>query len=226
MKIRHLTLYTEDLKGMWGFYHDLLGMEGRFDQEKILILQAGETRIQFVERFPATPYHLAFNIPPYSEDEALAWLRGRVKILADEGREIQDFRSWNARSIYFYDPDRNIVEFISRRNLEYVREPEFSASSLREVSEIGLAVDNILPYFETLNKNTGLELFDGDMNQFCAIGAEHGLIICVDKESKGWYPTGDQAFPSDFEMDFSTAGEAYHMSYQGGRLLINQGHGA
>lgn len=221
MKIRRLTLYCEDLNAQKVFYRDRMGMTPVEDSPDAVSFQTGDSLLSFRQEDGATPYHFAFNIPSFVEKEALGWLKARVDILDDGGQEIQDFRSWNAKSIYFYDAAGNIVEFISRRNLGYEATGNFSAASIRELSEIGLAVTEIKPCYEKLRQLAGLEIYDGGFDSFCALGDEYGLIICIDKDAKTWYPSGDQAFASAFRMEFLAEGKPLILEYSRGELEIS-----
>ena len=66
----------------------------------------GDSLLTFRVDKKSTPYHFAFNIPSNKEKEALVWLKHRAGILSSDGEEIVDFKSWNAKAIYFYDTDK------------------------------------------------------------------------------------------------------------------------
>ena len=85
------------------------------------------------------------------------WLKQRVEILRDGNYEIQNFDSWNARAIYFYDEDKNIVEFIARKNLKNENQGEFDSDSLLEISEIGVSVNDINPIYNSLAKIVNIQ---------------------------------------------------------------------
>jgi len=203
MKISQLTLYTQNLVRQKAFYEQTLGVTLTGETPTSVDLLLGKTVLTFIEKTDATPYHFAINIPSDCTQEALTWLKERVAILTDQDQEVQEFKAWNAQSIYFYDPDKNIVEFIARRNLGYGSYEPFSAASFVEISEIGMAVSHIAPYYNRLNRAAGLGLFDGNLKQFSAIGDEYGLFICINKLLKSWYPTGDKAYASGFELSFT-----------------------
>jgi len=213
MKIKRLTVFTKDLRRQQNFYGNTLGLEQTADTGNSIGFRIGASQLFFKEYKSATPYHIAINIPSYTEHEALEWLRERAEVLTDQGREIQDFKSWNAKSVYFYDPDRNILEFISRRNLGYVAGKEFGPGSFHEISEIGLAVAAIPPVYELLNKTLGLEVYNGSSENFSALGDEFGLLICIDMAGKTWYPVGDRAFPSEFELLLAVDSKEYVFTY-------------
>ncbi len=221
MKIKRLTVFTRDLHGQQNFYGNTLELEQTEETRNSISFRVGASQLCFKENSTATPCHIAFNIPSYTEHEALAWLRERAEILTDQGKEIQDFESWNAKSVYFYDADRNILEFISRRNLGYAAGKAFGSESFHEISEIGLAVEAIAPVYEYLYKAIGLEVYHGDSENFCAIGDEYGLLICIDMALKTWYPAGDRAFPSEFELLLSEAKKDYILTYFNREIKIN-----
>lgn len=221
MKISRLTLYTNNLSRQKAFYKTTLGLPLVNETEGSATVLLQNTEVTFSEKPGATPYHFAINIPSDSIGEALKWLKKRVAILTDEGHEIQDFPAWNAKSVYFYDTDNNIVELISRRNLDYTFSGPFNSASLIEVSEIGMAVQEISPYYKKLKETAGLELFDGNLEEFSAIGDEYGLFICVNQRSKTWYPTGDKAHASDFELVFTKGKRKYIVLFRREILKIN-----
>jgi catechol-2,3-dioxygenase len=225
MKISRLTLYTKNLSGQKAFYGRALGLPFESETTGSVTILLRNTALTFIERPSATPYHFAINIPTDTVEQALRWLRGRAFLLTDDGEEIHEFPAWNARSVYFYDADENIVEFISRRNLGYTTEKEFSGDSLIEISEIGLAVNEIKPYYDTLKRIAGLELFDGNMEQFSAIGDEYGLFICINRLLKTWYPSGDKALPSGFEVAFTEKSRDYLARFENNELIINHNPG-
>jgi len=222
MKIKRLTLFTKNLEEQQYFYGNTLGLEEAGETATSICFRVGASLLCFEENRNATPYHFAFNIPSFTENEALAWLRERADILTDHGNEIQDFKSWNAKSLYFYDADKNIVEFISRRNLGYAAEEAFGPKSFREISELGLAVEDIRPFYNLLKEIIGLEIYDGQPDHFCAIGNEHGLLICIDLSTKTWYPTGDKAYASEFELLLSEKNKEYILTYFNHELKISK----
>lgn len=224
MEIKQLTLFTKQLQTQRTFYHSTLGLPIKSEAPDAICFAIGRTGFTLKEWPEATPYHFAINIPANMEHLALSWLKERVGILRDGENEIQDFSSWNARSVYFYDPDMNILEFISRRNLKIPPRASFGPNCLFEVSEIGMAVDEIADYFIKLKEVAGLRQFDGDMEHFGAIGDEHGLFICINRLKKTWYPSGDKAYPSDFEMLFSNNGHSFLLSYKYLNLKITPLH--
>ncbi len=218
MKIHSLKLNSSDLAGQTQFYSEVIGLELIQKSDSQATFRIGKSKLVLAQSDGFRPYHFAFNIPANREKEALKWLRDRVEILDFEGREIQDFDSWNAKAIYFYDTDRNIVEFIARKNLPNQSDDTFGSRSLLEISEIGMPVNDIEKAYDAINEIAQLKVYDGDFQRFCAIGDETGLFICIDKEKKTWFPTGEHAFSSDFEIEFSESGQLLKAEFKNGEI--------
>ena len=214
MKIKQLIIYTSKLEEQTAFYKKTLGfpiLEESFNHSSF---QVGSSVLSFYHRETSSPYHFAMNIPCNQEKEALAWLKQRVEVLInDEGQEMNNFDNWNAKAIYFYDKDRNIVEFIARKSLNNVSNAPFRAQSLTCISEIGVPVDKIEKAYNDLNQLKKLPIYDGDLERFCAAGDEHGLFIIIDKAKKKWFPTDDIAYSSYFRLE----GE-YNVEFANGKI--------
>lgn len=217
MNIKELTLYTPNIQGQFEFYSQVLGLTPYDHSDVSVAFQMGLSKLIFEYRKEATPYHFAFNIPAHQDTEALDWLKPRVDILKDGIHEIQDFSFWNAKAIYFYDADNNIVEFISRNNLKQNSNESFTSASLLELSEIGLPSQDIKSVFLALNNLMEIEVFDGSFERFCAIGDEHGLFICIHKD-RNWFPVGDKAHLSDFKIKLEIDGEPHQLEFVKGQF--------
>lgn len=219
MKIQALTLYTSNLVNQLGFYKDTLGIEVVEKSVSSFTLKIGASHLQFIANENTTPYHFAFNIPAHQETAALNWLKDRVEVLKYDDSEIQEFSNWNAKAVYFYDAEKNIVEFISRRRiLDEVPEP-FTAKSVLSISEIGLVTDTIEPVYQKLNAQ-GVEVFDGNMHRFCAAGDDHGLFIIINPKAKKWFPTNEKAYHSPFEIEVEFEERIQKMKYEKNDLQL------
>ena len=181
-------------------------------------VRAGFSVLKFRSDPVATPYHIAFHIGAHQEKKALQWLKDRVEILKNEEEEIIDFSSWNAKSIYFHDPDKNVIEFISRGHLYQSKLEKFSQENIVGISEIGLATDDVLQNYTYLNQQLSLTKFTGDYHTFCATGDDEGLFIIVDYMKKTWFPADDQAFPSPFSIRLSGKHGRSSLVYEEGVL--------
>ena len=220
MKIEFLKLYTKDLQAQKQFYSEVFGLPVVKDEKKTLQLKLGYSLLEFEEQALATPYHIAFHIPAFQEEVALQWLETRTEILKDGEDKIIDFPGWKAKSVYFYDADSNIVEFISRRDLFPAASEEFSEKSILGLSEIGLATNDVEEKFNFLNSNFGLQKFTGDYRHFCATGDDEGLFIIINKNQKDWIPTGDKAYASAFEIKISVQNAIFGAAFKNDRLKL------
>lgn len=202
------------------FYTQVLGLPLKAESSKGFKIQVGATELHLRHSEAFRPYHFAFNISSFQEKEALAWLQERVSILPFEGADLVDFRGWNAWSLYFYDADNNIVEFIARRNLGLASELPFGSHAIHEVSEIGLPVSDVSSAFKQINQKLGVPKFDGNFERFCAIGGEHALFICINKDHKNWIPTNDAAFPAAFRAEIELRENTFELDFRNETITI------
>lgn len=220
MKIEFLKLYTPNLQAQKDFYSGVLQLPVKKQTENSFQLKVGFSHLEFEQKASATPYHIAFHIPALQEEKALEWLEKRTEILKDGEEKIIDFPGWKAKSLYFYDADENIVEFISRRHMFAAASEEFSEKSILGLSEIGLATDDVQEKFNFLNTNFGLQKFTGDYERFCATGDDEGLFIVINKNLKDWIPTGDKAHASAFEIKISVQNAIFGAAFKNDRLEL------
>lgn len=213
MKIKELKIYTQNLLEQIDFYSNQIGWNLIERSETEAQFVVGQSILKIVKSEKFKPYHFAINIPCNKENEALEWLKERVGILKDGKSEIQDFDFWNAKAVYFYDKDKNIVELIARKNMKNESEEIFSVNSMLGISEIGVPVNDIESIFSALKKLTNIEVFDGGFERFCAIGDENGLFICINKKVKDWFPTGDKAHSAEFEIKIDENGREYDLEF-------------
>jgi catechol-2,3-dioxygenase len=218
--IAELHLETGDLDRLRTFYVRVLGMPLAEMTPGQLGVQVGATRLVF-HRGGDHRYHVAINIPRNLYRQALDWTAERAPLLQDStgSREIA-FPAWNADSLYFHDPAGNIMELIARHNLPNDREGPFSPGCLLEVSEIGLAVDDVRSVAAALDDRLGFPVFDGAGSEvFSAVGDDHGLLIVVRNGHK-WYPELTvQAEPGPITLvvqaenafDYQLPGLPYHI---------------
>jgi hypothetical protein len=194
LKIKELKLYSHHLKEQKEFYVSLFGLELVNDSSDSFTVKVGDTLLSFIK------------------EESANWLKERTAILPFENEEIVNFTGWNARSIYFYDADKNIVEFIARGNLNINSSDSFSAKSLLSLSEIGIPTSNVPEIFTKLNEEYALGKYDCDLKKFCAVGDENGLFIVVNYNLKKWLPAMDEALPFPFEIHFdNNKGKIYNL---------------
>lgn len=136
-----------DLKAMEDFYRKNLGFATASRTPEELCLIAGESRLKFVKveaqgEGPLT--HFAFNIPQNMIRSALEYTQERIEVIVpgpqqcdiDYPKEIFHFHHWNAHSVFFWDPAFNLVEFISRHDLDNDAGGKFGPNHIHCISEI------------------------------------------------------------------------------------------
>ena len=179
MEIKELEIYTSKLDEQITCYQEVLGFEMIENSGSSVLFKVGNSTLKLSCRKKCMPYHFAINIPSNKEKQALEWLKERVEILTYEGLETQYFDFWNAYAIYFYDADKNIVEFIARKKLQHNTTTKFDKDSLLGISEIGIPTSSIAKEYQILKSITGIGIYSGSIERFCAVGDETGLFILI-----------------------------------------------
>ena len=196
MEIKEIVIQTDDLKGTENFYANVLGFELIKKEQNTIAFLAGNSILTFIKSTNLNPkYHFAFNIPKNKLNEATIWLNSKVNLLLnDENEIITDFGDWNAKAIYFYDNNNNIVEFITRFDLTNETEKKFDASSVLSISEIGIVANDPMKLASQIMDKNHLKYFEkGKQSEnFISIGDDNGLVIIV-KNDRKWYPTEQKA---------------------------------
>lgn len=222
MLINELIIYSNNIEKQASFYHEKLGLEVLARSNDKVVLKMGDSNlvIEYKEEF--TPYHFAINIPEGKEKQALNWLKERVEILIVNDVQIHDFTDWDAKAVYFYDEDKNIVELIARRDIDSENTIDFNADQFLQVSEIGIPTSDIESLFKQMKTTINLPIYDGGFERFCAVGNEQGLFICINKENRKWYPNDDLAFASPFQARISFEGKNFSVSYLNEKFRIKE----
>lgn len=207
MQLQRLHLYTAVPEMLLPFYRDILncsvteGVAG-------FAIHAGNTVLKFSRSGGLQPtYHFAFTIPWNKVEEALRWTADRVALLPlEQGHTLADFRNWDAKAFYFFDPAGNVVEFIARSPLGLQSNEPFSGRSFASVSEIGLVTDDVALACRQLEELWQVPLFakQKPTAHFAAAGDDHGLFIVV-SDGRNWYPTQTPAVKAPLEAVFQTA---------------------
>lgn len=161
MEIKLLTLQTNELEIMKGFYTQSLGFSICEERLNAFQIQVGTSILEFTnENVIGEPYyHFAFNIPANQFQEAKEWLKEKTTLLLEDGEDEADFSFWSAHACYFEDPAGNIVELIARHNVNPNNEAPFSVNAILNISEIGLTVQDAPKVGEQLKK---VNIFERD----------------------------------------------------------------
>jgi catechol-2,3-dioxygenase len=209
MRIHEVELLTGDLEAQRAFYTRVLGLTEAEHDATALALRIGASRLVF----RAAPagwrgiYHFAFNIPENRFGQAKAWLEERTPLRRDpDGRDHFNFPHWNADAVYFTDAAGNIGELIARHSLPNAVDHPFSSRDLLEISEIGLAADDVPAAVALLQEQLGVEVYSGQgSDSFSAVGDEEGLLIVV-RRGRTWFT--DPAMPAEPLQTWATLAAA------------------
>lgn len=192
MNILEIQLLSTDIPQTKKFYTEILGMEILYADDLSVKFSAGLSTLVFKKATNDNPfYHFAFNIPANKFEEAHSWATERLQLLpVTSTSTVADFKNWNAKALYFYDNNQNIVEFIARYGLENNSDRPFDGSSIFSISEIGIVTDDAKAYSEKMIEEYDLNFFSKQPPQedFAAIGDDNGLFIVVN-DKRNWYPT-------------------------------------
>lgn len=217
MEILEIKLQSDDLFATEKFYTDILGLELLTKDASSISFKAGHSKLSFIKSENLKPtYHFAFNIPHNKLEEAINWSRARLELIPIKDLEVvADFKNWNAKSIYFYDNNKNVLEFIVRFDLDNAIETDFSAEAIQGISEIGLIADKPLDLAEELIKDYDLSYFSkgAQYEKFKTLGTDEGLIIIVQSDHD-WYPTRQSVKKHFLEIKLSDKGKIKHIEIE------------
>lgn len=206
IQIARLRLLTRDIAALRRFYAEVLGLPVVRESDNSFAVMSAGTEVEFARSSVGAPvYHFAFNIPENQIEVALDWTRVRVPLISRDGSEIVFFESWNAHSIYYFDPAGNIVEFIARHTLPNASGEPFGPGSIREASEIGLAVPDVAAAAAQVERDLGAAPYRPVSEDFASIGDERGLLIIVRRGRKWFMP--DYLAAEPHETGVTLAGE-------------------
>jgi catechol-2,3-dioxygenase len=172
------------------FYANLLKLPVSLTASRLEV-RAGKTSIFFQQVAPDFDgaYHFAFNIPENHFRSAKEWMENRVSLLKDDNAEDEFVsESWNTHTLYFKDPAGNVLELIARHNLKNAADGNFDSNQILNVSEIGIASDDVIGFTDELCRRLNISVFNQEPEDtFTAIGDDNGLLIIV-KKDRIWFP--------------------------------------
>jgi len=209
MNILEIEIQTDDLLETEVFYSDILGLQLTGKGQNSISFLSGQSTLTFIKSNNQNPkYHFAFNIPHNKLDEAIIWATSKLNLIenADNGI-VANFESWNAKAIYFFDNNGNILEFIARFDLDNDSDKPFGISSIQSISEIGIVADAPIKLADKLVEKNNLYFFvkGSKSEKFVTLGDDNGLFIIVETNRK-WYPTEQQAEKHYTKIKISTDG--------------------
>ncbi|WKA58974.1 serine hydrolase [Planococcus shenhongbingii] len=138
---KKVTLYTNRLKEMKGFYEYQMGFRIVEEDDTSFTLAVGDSQLVFQASERPAIYHFAFNIPGNQFTLAKGWASSRVTLNRQEGMDEVYYANFNADAFYFQDPAGNVVEFIARRHID--RMGNFTVDSLLNISEVSITTKHV-----------------------------------------------------------------------------------
>ncbi|RZJ48371.1 MAG: VOC family protein [Flavobacterium sp.] len=196
MIIQELTLLTNNLSETEKFYKQTIGFQKITETETSISFAVGTSKLIFelTEASQNPKYHFAFNIPTNTLNDAMNWALQRTSLIETKNSFITDFENWKAKAIYFFDNNRNILEFICRKDLNNPTDKPFSVETILNINEIGIVVDQPLQTANEIIQKTKNEYFakGPKREDFVAVGNESGLFV-ISNPNRKWFPTQEMA---------------------------------
>lgn len=225
MRILEIKILSDDLIGTESFYAGILGLKVLLKNKNSISFKAGFSKLSFLKSEDIQPrYHFAFNIPNNKLPQAIKWAHSRVSLIPIEGSEVvADFKKWNAKSIYFYDNNENILEFIARFDLNNTISTDFDIHSIQNISEIGLISDSPEKLAEELIQKYDLFYFEkgAQADRFKTLGSDEGLIIIV-QSNHHWYPTNQKAQKFSVAIDLEVNGKIRYFRIENKNTIASE----
>lgn len=188
-RIVSLDLQTSaSVDDMEAFYARTLGLRVSTRRGRQISFAAGLSTLTFACGEDGEPfYHFAFNIPENKITAARVWQLERSPLLPIPADlrdpaypiDVVDYRHWNAHSIFFFDPARNVVEYIARHDLKNAAPGPFGPADILYASEIGLIVDDVAAASSVVREGAGVAQYRAGSDQFMALGDEQGLLLMM-----------------------------------------------
>lgn len=214
MRIKTLTLYSNDLESQKSFYQHTLGFNLAEETNDFFSVDIGWTKLTFKKSDETHHYHYCFLIPANKLDETYKWFEGRMDIIKNSETSIFSFEDWNARSFYFYDGNRNLAECIVRYDLTFESGGDFTINDLLCINEIGSPTKNIQKTNQMLESSIGSHFWKGDDYRFGTNGNQEGLLLLVNPvEKKFWFPADDPIIPSPYKAEIETNKGSFDLVY-------------
>lgn len=219
VEIRRVTLKTNAIQALKGFYKEVLDMDILNEDDQSFEVAVGNSILEFIStNVKGNPYyHFAFNIPSNKFNEAKSWVESRVQLNTEDGEDEADFSDLPAHSLYFYDPAGNIVEFIARHSISKDSDDPFSSQSLLKISEISVTVQDAQSAGERLSRigirERDQEPIDGSALNFMG-RREDGNSLLLIEPGRRWIFSDKRAEVYPLEILLDT----------GDRIMVNEQH--
>lgn len=208
-----VSLYTNQLKTLQRFYMNIMELPIIDRSKKSFTIKVGTSHLTFKETDVPAFYHFAFNIPGNQFSLIKSWIKNKIPLNREGGRDEVYFRNFDADSIYFEDPAGNVIELVGRRHRDLFGAP--SPESFLNISEISITTYDMTRVGEKIQE-IGIPLWRAtEINPHALnfLGREDTFIVLVPPGRK-WYFSKQisEIFPLDILL---TTGETLSIDEEG-----------
>lgn len=216
---KEIILYTNQLKVLKRFYQNVLELPAFEASDSEFSLQIGTTKLTFKTSTDKARYHFAINIPGNYFTIIKEKIKQRVPLRYYLALDEVYREEFAADSFYIEDPAGNLVEFIARRNKDFIG--ELTDEALFNIGEIGLVTDNQVEISEALqDANLALhfkaQIDSEKLNHF---GEGDSFIVLTPRGYRWDYASEDaEVFPLEIKTNDLS------LTYAENKLKIKTNH--
>lgn len=221
MEFKEIELLSGQLDNQIRFYNDILEFDTTIISDDKFFIQTQKTKLTFNKTEENHFYHFAFLICENHFEDVLRFVKQKnIELLPDleTGNEIVYWGNAEGKSIYFYDEDKNIVEFIIRPNLGYRGINHWVPEQTIKINEIGTPVENTIKTATYLIDEYKFKIpqkyIQGFDDKFCWFGDFEGTLLIVSTERE-WHHTNKKAIPSPLKLVIKEKGETIALEFDG-----------
>lgn len=212
-----INLSTHKLKTLKRFYQNVLGLDAFEESDKAFSLQIGTTKLSFIESEEKARYHYAINIPGNYFTIIKEKIEQRIPLRYYLALDQVYREEFSADSFYIEDPAGNLVEFIARRNKDFIG--ELTEKACFNIGEIAIVTSDVLEVSELLQDaqlalHFKAEIAPEKLNHF----GEADSFIVLTPAGYRWDYASKDAQPFPLEIKTSDL----HLSYESNELKINK----
>src|SRR5690625_3010423 len=196
---KSVTLYTNQLKTLQRFYMNIMELPLSERSEESFTVRVGESLLTFHQTDVPSFYHFAFNIPGNQFSLIKSWMKNKLTLNRESGRDEVYFPSFDADSMYFEDPAGNIVELIGRRRRDLFGNP--SPASFLNISEVSITTYAMTEVGDRI-QDIGIPLRQGaeiDPHSLNFLGRDDTFIVLV-PPGRRWYFSNKKSEIHPLEM--------------------------
>lgn len=201
-----VTLYTNQLKQLRGFYGNVLELPIEQSTDEYFQLSIGTSTIIFRHSDLQTSYHFAINIPGNQFTLAKHWAKERVLLNREASVDEIYYARFEADAFYFEDPTGNVIELIARRNVD--KWSDFSIESFLNLSEVSITTPFVEETGEKL-QSIGIPISGHvqiEPDELNFLGKKDTFILLVPPQRK-WYFSKNMSKTSPLEIVLETGKE-------------------